>query len=642
MIRKIFLIVPLIIFSISANGQEKITEELKKNANAIILEDRQVFNIIDDGHAVFQQTMKVMILNKSGKKYSVMGTPYDPLTPIKEFEVKTLGPGEKKARKFKSSEIKDVSYVSNFSVFEDDRIKYVDPEITTFPTIVEFSYEQEFDGLFIYPSWSPMAGENLSVLQSTFEVHTPQDFPLQIDSQHVNKHNVSLVNGRTVHEWKIENVSSIKGREKLAPSLISNFPRVKIAPRTFTYENTKGELDSWSSFGEWIVGLNEESDDLPASTITEIRALTSKASTNLEKAQIVYQYVQDKVRYVSIQLGIGGFQPMKASLVDEKSYGDCKALSFYTHSLMKAVGVKSHYALVKAGDSNYSIKESFISSQFNHVILCLPEIDQDTVWLECTSQSAPFGYLGDFTGNRKALLIDKGQSHLVNTTNYLSDDNSFERSTKINVSGTNLSSASLETVAKAKGYQYDRFSYWVKLTEKERRETFLKRYGLMTSELIHLNIELNKQYPLPSVDVDFLLQVNEYAKTFEEGGMYPIYPYADEYSLPKRYRSRTQPFEIKYPYTDSDTLYFNLTEGVELKEMPADIFIDKDFGKYRLSFEKVNEQQIKVLRILTMNKGIYPAELYSQYYLFWKKVLSNDHQKFWISRVEKNEQSLDN
>ena len=53
----------------------------------------------------------------------------------------------------------------------------------------------------------------------------------------------------------------------------------------------------------------------------------------IEKAKIVYKYMQEKTRYISVQVGIGGFKPMLAKDVDRLGYGDCKALSNYTKAL---------------------------------------------------------------------------------------------------------------------------------------------------------------------------------------------------------------------------------------------------------------------------------------------------------------------
>ena len=67
--------------------------------------------------------------------------------------------------------------------------------------------------------------------------------------------------------------------------------------------------------------------------------------------------MQNNTRYISIQLGIGGWRPFEAAYVASKGYGDCKALSNYMYSLLKEAGILSYYTLVKAGageeDINY-------------------------------------------------------------------------------------------------------------------------------------------------------------------------------------------------------------------------------------------------------------------------------------------------
>ncbi len=74
-----------------------------------------------------------------------------------------------------------------------------------------------------------------------------------------------------------------------------------------------------------------------------------------------------------------------------------KDLTNYTKALLDLVGVTSYYSHIDANsDEPVSFENDFASlEQGNHVILNIPNKDKD-VWLECTSQTMPFGFLGDF------------------------------------------------------------------------------------------------------------------------------------------------------------------------------------------------------------------------------------------------------
>src|SRR5690606_16810927 len=99
--------------------------------------------------------------------------------------------------------------------------------------------------------------------------------------------------------------------------------------------------------------------------------------------------------------------------------GDCKGLTNYTLALLKAVGVESHYAVVEAGRAKIDLEEDFPTlAQGNHVILAIPH-KGGYHWLDCTSQYLPFGYIGDFTDDRKAFVVTPEGGEIVGTTAYL-------------------------------------------------------------------------------------------------------------------------------------------------------------------------------------------------------------------------------
>src|SRR4051794_16199064 len=116
-------------------------------------------------------------------------------------------------------------------------------------------------------------------------------------------------------------------------------------------------MNTWNDFGKFIYELNKGRDQLPDAMVKKVQEMTANAATTQDKIRILYKYLQDNTRYVSIQLGIGGFQTMEAASVAKTGYSDCKGLSNYMYSLLKAAGIPSNYALVNSGDGDQAMLE---------------------------------------------------------------------------------------------------------------------------------------------------------------------------------------------------------------------------------------------------------------------------------------------
>jgi len=177
--------------------------------------------------------------------------------------------------------------------------------------------------------------------------------------------------------------------------------------------------------------------------------------------------MQGRTRYVSIQVGIGGWQPFDAATVHRLSYGDCKALANYMKTMLESVGVKSNYCLVNAGGTAPQMIQDFPSEQFNHAFLCVP-LKKDTIWLECTSQRAPCGFLGDFTDDRDVLLIDKERSKVVHTKVYNIEENKNIQSAHLKIDESGQGTAEIHN--SYIGLKYDDMlpAYLADDTDKKR------------------------------------------------------------------------------------------------------------------------------------------------------------------------------
>ena len=135
---------------------------------------------------------------------------------------------------------------------------------------------------------------------------------------------------------------------------------------------TPASLTSWADLSRWTYELNAGRAELPPALVAGMQALVQGETDERARIRKVYKFLQANTRYISVQLGLGGWQTFPASSVAANGYGDCKALTNYCQALLGAAGIKAHAALVRAGSDEQDIRTDFPSSQFNHVVLCVP------------------------------------------------------------------------------------------------------------------------------------------------------------------------------------------------------------------------------------------------------------------------------
>ncbi len=177
-------------------------------------------------------------------------------------------------------------------------------------------------------------------------------------------------------------------------------------------------MESWRNFGSFVYQLIKGKDILPDAIKAKVHELVSNAHSDKEKIDKLYEFFQRSTRYVSVQLGIGGWEPYNAAYVAGKGYGDCKALANYMQSILKeAYRILLYARLCRRTTVMQETGNRIISSQqFNHVILLYPSA-RDTTCL-----SVPTNAAGRLCGwiycQPKALMIREDGGFLVSTPRY--------------------------------------------------------------------------------------------------------------------------------------------------------------------------------------------------------------------------------
>lgn len=582
---------------------DAIPAALKKNANVVKRFEEVSFDMASTRSAKLHCKYALTVLNEAGDRYAGFSEYYDKFRHIESIEGALYDKSGTLLKKVKTKDFQDLSAVDDISLIDDNRVKQHSFYYRDYPYTVEYEVSISLDQTFSLPSWMPQDFRNLAVEQSTFIVTVPQDYQIRYKAFSYKGDPVQGVEkSRKKYTWQVGGLTPIKS-EYAAPEWHEMAPYVRLAPTDFEMDGYKGNMSSWKEFGKFIYALNKDRDQLPEAVKQKVAELTSKATTEREKVEALYKFMQQNTRYISIQLGIGGFQPFEASFVSKKGYGDCKALSNYMYSLLKAAGIKSNYILIRAGDFERFMMEDFPATQFNHAILCVP-LQNDTMWLECTSQSVPPGYMGEFTGNRKALLIDENGGTIVSTPRYGLKENTQLRTVKATVDADGTLSMKVNTAYKGV-QQDDLFAMLNALSKDKVKKHLQEELELSTYEINDFKYEQQKAV-LPAVDEELNITVSNYATVtgkrlfitpniLSRGGTRLI---ADE--------ERTADFVFEYAYHDGDDEEIEIPGGYEVESAPQDVTINTKYGSYSCSV-KVAGNKIIYHRVREQFSGRFPA-----------------------------------
>lgn len=490
-----------------------------------------------------------------------------------------------------------------------------------YPYTVTYSYKVSYkNGLICYPSFSPVSSAGTSLKEARYELSVPADFEL------LQKGNVRLDKtqdkGKDIYSCHLTDIAAVPSEQRM-PSLSELLPYCRLAPKNFVFAGYSGCQSSWSDVAQWIDKLNSEVETLPEEVKRKVHELTSGTEDDLSKIRILYDYLKRTTRYVSIQLGIGGYRPASPEHVFKNGFGDCKGLSNYMKLLLAEAGVRSEYVVLSAGGK---VPESFSSmGAFNHAMLCVPS-ERDTLWLECTNQNMPLGYRHDDMAGQNVLLISKDTKGLVRIPSYTREENRQDESIDVIVNADGSAEITGHRITKAREMQ--RYIGFKERTSSEQNSLVTSPYSVPTENMALLDYsdnfnsyEIGDRAYIPYAALTYRLTSPKYSTRNRERIFVPASPVQRELSYQKA--ARVNDFIFDSERTLTDTCRVTIPIGYDIEALPAPVNVE--FEGMRFSFESQvtrdsGKTQVVTTIFFTVGRGRYPAERYNEYRDFAKSV----------------------
>jgi len=504
----------------------------------------------------------------------------------KDYEVKDKEAFEIALPKIEGSEL-----------ITDTRVKGLQIPAADPGNIVGYEYDKEEDPLVLQDVWDFQQGipsrENHYTLQlppgwayKAFWINYPESKPTEEGGQ---------------LQWTVSDVKGIREEPDMPPfrgvagqMIVSFFPQGGASDKVFT---------NWQEMGNWYLNLIVNRRDASPQIKQEVASLTSSAPTTLDKMRALAQFVQHEIRYVSIQLGIGGFQPHPAADIFAHRYGDCKDKATLLSSMLSEIGVQSYYVIINVERGSVTSETPANVGAFDHAILAikLPAGLSDPsliatvqhprlgtlLYFDPTNDMTPFGQLsGDLQANYGLLVTPEG-GELTELPEQPPAMNGIERTGKFTLDSTGMlkgevTESRLGDRAAAERWRLQsvtKSSDQIKPIE-ELLAGSLSRFYIKQASIQNLHLS-NQPFGF-----HYAFEADDYAKN--AGGLLLVRPRVLgvktsgflETREPRRF-----PIEFEGPVRDSDTFDITIPAGYVVDDVPPAVDADYGFASYHAKTE---------------------------------------------------------
>lgn len=603
-----------------------IPDSLKKNADAVTRQEYIKFSIKDINTAYYEVHEIVTVLNEAGSAHLNFSEYSYKFRSLEGVEIKVYDAlGVKKAT-YTKKDMTTVGYGEG--LVTEGKVTYLSINAPSYPITIEKNYAVKYNGLFSYPSnyfQPPWHG----VEKAVFEVEAPADLSFRYKLLNCNYQPVITKDGnKELYHWEVKNLVPYKS-EKYTGGSDYYVPQVILGPNKFQLDDYEGDMSTWKGFGEWINQLYQKTTGLKEDRKQFFATLVKDAATDAEKAKIIYNYLQTNMRYVSIQLGIGGLRPFPASFVDDKKYGDCKALSNYLKSALDAVGVKANIVIIEGDDKPGLVWEDFPANYFNHVVLCVPQ-PKDSIWLECTSTTLPFAELGPFTENRKAMMVTENGGVLINTPVSKYANNTISSSTVIQVNENGGAQVTVSYTATGEERNNLLMGYH-DLKEDDKKKAFIRHTEWKQPDFFAVTVSAKTQNPYTitaKMEYENIAAFKAGSKLFFEPRLYNFF---DE-EVPEA-TARKYDYYFTVPYTKTDTTVYNMPEGYTAESLPKDKNLQLPFASYTAAYKwDAANRKLFCYAAVTVKERQVKAADYSKLLEFKKLIQADASEKIVMKK----------
>ena len=602
----------------------EIPDSLKRGACSVVRDYSVEFvqKSATGGEVQFRKT--VTVLNAEGLEGATFIHVDGHFSKLKKFKGGISNSQGKQVVKLRRSDLKESTLSSGLT--SDSHTYYYECPPYSYPFSVTYEWTCDYsNGMLVYPDFYPQISYNQSVQNASYRLSVPGNVDVIYRSNRIGKTPEVTRHGEyKTYAWTgISLTASHPAYNGDARSVVGY---IESEPTVFECDGYEGRQDTWQNFGIWKNKLLQGRDNLPEDEKQKIIAMTRDASSPVEKIRILYDYLARNTRYVSIQLGIGGWQPIDAATVCRTKFGDCKGLTNYMKAMLAVAGIPSVYTCISVEEKRLCPHLPGVH-QLDHAILCVP-LPADTLWLECTNAYLPFGYVHSDIAGHDAMLVDDNGGRLVRLPDYPDSCHrqSFHTRMQLDAQGN---MTGVMTHRNAMRY-YEKTLSLLSMNEKQR----VRELGGMLQgnppriSSVHVT---ERKDSVPQLTCRFAVMGQ--CGTVNGNRMFlTVNPYRRRPSV-SPVASHAYPLYLTEGSLLTDTLEVLLPAGYVPERIPKPVSLTQPFGTF-VSNVTVRDGRLLVCQSMLVRKGTYPREMHALWNEFLNQAGKADREMIVLVRKE--------
>jgi uncharacterized protein DUF3857/transglutaminase superfamily protein len=462
--------------------------------------------------------------------------------------------------------------------------------------IIGYEYEVEEHPLVLQEIWQ-FQGE-YPAGESRFSLQLPAGW--EYKASWLNYAEVKPTQAGGQWQWVVSNIKGVRREENMPPMdgllgqmIVSFFPPGGLAAKGFS---------NWQEMGNWYRGLT--ADRLSASPEIKQRVtdLTGPLSTQLDKMRAIANFVQHDIRYVAIELGVGGWQPHAAADTFNHRYGDCKDKATLMSAMLREIGVDSYYVIINSERGSVT-RDTPAHNAFDHVILAikLPEHLADAsliatlqhpalgklLFFDPTSELTPLGQVGGYLQANWGLLVSPTGGELLELPKQPASMNGIQRVARLTLDANGRLRGEVEEVRLGDRALTER---WALRTVTKDADRIKPIENVLSGSLANFRITkatiVNLQHTNQPFGFNYTFEADSYAKM--AGNLLLVRPRVigrKTSGILETKESRQFPIEFEGPVLDKDNFEITIPPGFVVDELPPPVDADFGFASYHSKTE---------------------------------------------------------